>query len=79
MMCAKHKDLPKDEKNALRFKAKEPGGKWSDQPASAKAVKRPKKASPTKKKAKAKKAAKVASPTAKTQKKGRKTAKSSAA
>jgi hypothetical protein len=42
MMCSNHKDLPKEEKNALRFRAKEPGGKWRVAAAPKKAVKRTK-------------------------------------
>jgi hypothetical protein len=63
MMCAEHANISKKKKNALRFAAKQPGGKWSLKPAPKKAAKRtkpaPKKAgkklaSPTKKPSQAK-------------------------
>ena len=58
MMCAEHANISKKKKNALRFAAKQPGGKWSLKPAPRKPVKRKKPA--------AKKAGKkLASPTKK--------------
>ena len=63
MMCTEHASISKKKKNALRFAAKQPGGKWSLKPAVKKPVKRtkpaPKKAeknlaSPTKKPSQAK-------------------------
>lgn len=54
MMCKEHSGIDKAEKNAIRFAARQPGGKWSESPSKKKATKR------TKKKATKRKTAKTA-------------------
>ena len=48
MVCKEHSTLSKAKKNAIRFEANQPGGKWATEPAPNKAAKRTKKAEPKK-------------------------------
>ncbi len=57
MMCKEHSGIDKAETNAIRFAARQPGGKWSDSAPPKKAAKRTKKKTAKRTKKKTAKAA----------------------